>query len=139
MRAILSSEVLTEAFFSQPAVDQRHGIESAQWVLDHGGRADMVVAALVHDIGKRHARLGTIARSLVSAASKLGLPTGTRGRRYLTHGVEGAGELEAAGAPTLAVEFARHHHAARPASIPQQDWDLLVASDEVFGRRPRTG
>lgn len=93
------------------------------------------MAALVHDIGKRHAGLGVMGRSLVSALSKLGLPTGRRGQEYLSHGELGAVELEAAGIGGIAVDFARHHHGTRPDSIDSVTWRLLQQADgETAGR-----
>jgi len=118
-------------FFSQPHVDQRHGYEAARTVLssdldDH----DVVVAAALHDIGKRHARLGLIGRSFTSVAMKTSLPMTARMRSYRDHGRVAAEELADMSAPVVAIEFARHHHGERPASIPPRIWDTLQRADQ---------
>lgn len=123
-------------FFSQPGPDQRHGYHAAQVVLASGTRSVPIVkAALLHDAGKRHARLGVVARSLVSVLIRLRLPLPSRGRQYRDHGEAAARELDEIGCEALVVEFARHHHGARPTGIPQAIWDLLQLADEP----PKTG
>lgn len=123
-------------FFSQPHPDQRHGYHAAQVVLASGSRfVPVIKAALLHDVGKRHARLGVVARSLVSVLIRLRLPLPARGRQYQDHGEQAARELEEIGCERLVVEFARHHHGERPAGIPQAIWDLLQLADEP----PKTG
>lgn len=124
MQTYLEAE--QEAFFAQSRADQRHGYEAARRV---GELRQLVRAALLHDIGKRHAGLGLIGRVLVSAAAKLSLPLGRRGLLYLDHGELAAAELTALGAEPLVVEFARDHHGERPATIPPQDWTMLVRAD----------
>jgi hypothetical protein len=121
---------ISELFFAQPPADQRHGYEAATSLEPEGAAADLIVAALVHDIGKRHSRLGVIGRSLASVAIKLRLPLSERMRAYRDHGIIGAHELAMAGAPSLAVDFALHHHGARPESISEPVWDLLNRADE---------
>lgn len=113
-------------FFDQPVVDQRHGYEAAQRM---GERPDLIRAALLHDVGKRHARLSPLARALVSAASKLRLPVGPRGRGYLRHGELAAQELAELGVERLVIDFAANHHAERPETITIQDWEALAAAD----------
>jgi len=125
-----------EAFFDQPVADQRHGLSCARFVasrLPH--REDLIRSALLHDLGKRHARLGPIGRSLVTAWSKLGGRTKSRAHLYVQHGEAGAGELEALGVEALVSDFARHHHGERPPSIPAADWDVLQAADRDRTRR----
>ncbi len=121
---------LAEVFFAQNAADQRHGLHAAQVVLAGGGAADTVVAALLHDIGKRNARLGAIGRSVASILIILRLPLTERMRAYRDHGMTGAVELARLGAPALAIDFALHHHGRRPPTIDPEIWDLLVAADE---------
>lgn len=122
---------LGELFFSQPPADQRHAYQ-AGLVVVAGGQAhsDVVVAALMHDVGKRHSRLGVIGRSVASIAVRLHLPLGDRMTAYRDHGMLAARELAGAGAVPLVVDFARHHHGERPSSISQQVWDLLLAADQ---------
>lgn len=122
---------LAALFFAQPKADRRHGYEAALIVVAHGSDdSDALVAALVHDVGKRHARLGVFARSAASIFIMLGLPLGTRMTAYRDHGLVGAHELGGAGAPALAVDFALHHQGDRPPSIAPSTWDLLVAADQ---------
>ena len=125
-----------EAFFDQSVADQRHGLSCARFVATRRpNRGDLIRSALLHDLGKRHARLGPIGRSFVTAWSKLGGRTKGRALVYVEHGDAGARELEALGAETLVSDFARHHHRERPQSINEDDWDLLQAAD----RAPRGG
>lgn len=118
-------------FWRQPVADQRHGLESARSVaLRLPGRTDAARAALLHDVGKRHARLGVIGRSLASLLELLHLPAPGRLGSYLDHGRLGAEELRAAGAEELVVAFTRAHHGRRPSSIDPVVWEALVEADE---------
>lgn len=124
-------EQLQGPFFGQPPADQRHGVEAARHVIAAGiDDPDAVIAALTHDIGKRHARLGALGRVIATLMIKARLPLPARFRVYRDHGLLAAEELEAAGAPALAVAFARHHHGARPVTIDQEVWRILVESDQ---------
>jgi hypothetical protein len=123
---------LAALFWAQQVADQRHGLECARAVLSsRPGRADLARAALLHDVGKRHAGLGTLARSLASGAAALRLPTRGRWAAYLRHGSLGAADLEARGADAREVAFARAHHATRPESFPAADWEALLRADRV--------
>lgn len=116
-------------FFDQPAADQRHGLAAARLVTGELRRA-----ALLHDVGKQRAGLGVWGRSVASALAKLHVPVRGRLATYLDHGPLGAEMLEALGAELLVVEFARHHHHARPSTIGASDWDKLLRAD----RKART-
>lgn len=94
-----------------------------------------VRAALLHDVGKRHARLGVIGRSFASVAIKARLPLTSRWRLYRDHGRIGSKELEAVGSDSLVVEFAHHHHGTRPPGIPEHTWTILQLADQP----PKTG
>lgn len=123
-------------FFDQPAADQRHGLESAHHVaLVRPDRLDLIRAALLHDVGKRHARLGVLGRVLASLIIRLSLPLPKRVALYREHGPVGAADLAAAGAEDVVVAFARAHHASKPPQIELDDWQVMVASDRAKVRR----
>lgn len=129
-----------DLFFSQSHFDQRHGFESALYVAAHGpGRTDLIRAALLHDLGKRRARIGSLGRSLASAWSKFGGKTSGPWAAYLEHGRLGSEDLEGAGSEPLVVLFARSHHGDRPDEIPAEDWDLLQRADKVRRRESADG
>lgn len=133
VRRWLSDPDVTAAFFQQSGADQRHGYRAARHTEEQApGRLDLVRAALVHDIGKRHARLGPIGRSLASVAIRLRLPLTPRWALYRDHGALGSAEM--AGMEQVVVEFARSHHHERPVGIAPSDWDVLTAADS-----PRVG
>jgi putative nucleotidyltransferase with HDIG domain len=126
----LDSEGESGIFWEQSVADQRHGLEAARMVAAaRPDRRDLIRAALLHDVGKRQSNLGVIGRSLASLCAKLRLPVRGSWRRYLNHGVLGARELASLGSGTLVVEFARHHHGRRPATIPVDDWEVLQRAD----------
>jgi putative nucleotidyltransferase with HDIG domain len=119
-------------FWCQPVCDQRHGFECAARVLGLApSREDLAAAALLHDVGKRHAGLGAVGRALATGAGMLRLPVSRRGAAYRNHAASGAADLAAAGAPPAVVAFARSHHGPRPADITPGDWDLLCATDRA--------
>ena len=100
--------------------DQRHAIG----VLQRLGPAPDVLrqAALLHDVGKARAYLGTPGRTLVVLAETthtMGLVAripsiGPRVVRYTRHPEIGAQMLRAAGAPDALVEIVAEHQAPRP-------------------------
>jgi hypothetical protein len=119
-------------FFTQPNHDQRHGYQSARLVFEEApNRLDLVRAALLHDIGKRHSGMGPLARSAASAWVKLGGKPRGRWAWYLDHGAAGATDLQEMGAEPIVVAFTRNHHGARPDEITQEDWDLLQQADKA--------
>jgi putative nucleotidyltransferase with HDIG domain len=121
----------SEVFFSQPDSDQRHGYHAALVVLSAADAdASTVRAALLHDVGKRHSRLGVVGRSVVSVLIRVGLPLPERGRLYRDHGEIAARELGELGCEALVVDFARHHHGERPSGIPLPTWELLQLADQ---------
>lgn len=117
-----------EVFWKQPVPDLDHALRGAVWLAAEG-RPDLAGPFLLHDIGKRHARLGTIGRSFVTALALVHLPVGRRGRAYLDHAAAGAAELALLGSSEITVAFARHHHSSRSPGPAAADWDLLVAAD----------
>jgi hypothetical protein len=122
-------------FFEQSAADQRHGLDSARHVASAGASPELIRAALMHDIGKRHARLGVLGRTIASVCQRMGIPVTGRLGVYLDHPRLGAAELEALGFGALVVGYTRSHHDGRPTTIPEADWDLLTAADTVVGRK----
>ena len=117
-------------YWDQTVADQRHGLDGARVVAAlRPDRRDLIRAALLHDVGKRHSRLGPIERSLASLCAKLGLPVRGAWLRYLNHGPMGADDLESLGCEGLVVAFARSHHHLRPDGIAFSDWEILQAAD----------
>ncbi len=132
-------EDLARLFFQQNDADQRHGYEAAAFVHDtEPERMDLVAAAALHDVGKRHANLGIIGRSVASLLILARLPLTERMRSYRDHGILGADELEQEGAPRLVVEFARDHHGQAPPGFASLEWDLLQQADEPAKARKST-
>ncbi len=129
---------MAEVFFEQMTADQRHGYHAALSVISDGrSDSDVIAAALMHDIGKRHARLGVIGRSVTSIMILLGLPLTRRMLLYKDHGRNGARELARLGAPPLAIEFALHHQGERPHTIENQIWEILISADQAPKARTR--
>jgi putative nucleotidyltransferase with HDIG domain len=129
VKAWLSSDEAA-AFFAQSDADQRHGHSAAATVrAEAPGDAEALRAALLHDIGKRHAGLGVIGRVVASVLILAKAPLRGRLAIYRDHGPVGADELQQLGAEALVVDFARHHHEERPASIEPATWDLLWRAD----------
>lgn len=104
--------------------DRRHSVEvarEARRLLGPEAGEPVLAAALLHDVGKLDAGLGTVGRV---AATVIGLAAGSgtvsrwdgkggfRGRtaRYLQHPQRGAELLAEAGSDPLAVAWARDHH-----------------------------
>ena len=112
-------------------MDQRHGYDAADFVRRQApSHTDLQVAAALHDVGKRHAELGVIGRSIASILILLKTPLTTRMALYRDHGASAAIELEKLEAPQLVIDFARHHHAERPNTIDTDEWALLQAADQ---------
>lgn len=120
-----------DLFFAQSTADQRHGFHAATVVgASPLADTDIIHAAALHDVGKRHAHLGILGRSVASMLILLGLPLSKRMQIYRDHGHLAADELESLDAPPLVSTFAAHHHGRRPASIPSDVWNLLQTADQ---------
>ena len=120
-----------ELFWGQHPADQRHGLESAKAVLGASpGRRDLARACLLHDVGKRHARLRVLGRTAATVGAIAHLPLTSAMSAYLDHGRLGGDDLARAGAEDLVVSFARFHHESAPPGVDIEDWALMVAADE---------
>jgi hypothetical protein len=126
-RTILGPD-LWPLFVAQQVPDQRHGFNAGKKLT--GKPHDLVAAAMLHDVGKADSSLGVIGRSVATVLITLRLPMTARMRRYRDHGELGAVSLESAGAPPVAVLFARHHQGKRPETITLDDWETLIWADE---------
>jgi hypothetical protein len=120
-----------DAFCEQAVADQRHGYSAGRAVEETlASSPGAVRAALLHDIGKRHAGLGLAGRTLASVAIRIGLPLWEGARTYRDHGMIGSRELAAWGAEPLVVEFALFHHGTCPPTIETDLWQVLVEGDK---------
>lgn len=129
--AALLSSAEAEVFWAQPVPDLAHGVRSAEAVLNRRpDRSDLARAALLHDVGKRHSRLGTIGRSVAAGLSLMRIPVRGRFYSYLDHAEIGARELEALGCDELVVAFTRHHHRVMPAGFDGEAWTILAEADD---------
>ena len=129
---LLASDAERAMFWGQPGADRRHGLAAARAVAEaRPGRTDLIRAALLHDAGKRRARLGAAGRVRAEIRSRLGLPPSEREAAYLDHGRLGAEELAAAGAEPLVAAYALRHHGGRPDEISPDDWAVLQAADRA--------
>lgn len=126
-------------WWRQPVGDQRHALLAAHHVLanlpDH---RSAVRAALLHDLGKRHCRLGAVGRSVATVIGATGMPQRGRIEAYLNHGRLGAAELETLGAESLVVDFAKHHTDGMPPGVDEELWSVLFAADRTT-KRPGGG
>jgi hypothetical protein len=110
--------------------DRRHAVGVARAV-----PAPLAAAALLHDVGKVEAGLGTLARvpaTLVGLVARERVVRGNgRIARYLRHDALGADLLAAAGADPLTVAWAREHHLP-PArwTVPADAGAALKAADD---------
>lgn len=124
------------------APDRRHGEGVARRVeatLPEAGGA-VLVAALLHDVGKLEAGVGTFGRVAATVVGLTGLPrsrgwSGRRGwrskvGRYLEHDRIGADLLGSAGSDPLVVAWARQHHwPSRRFELPAPVAAALKAAD----------
>ena len=129
--AALPAELAT-LFFRQSAADQRHAvIVAGRLRAQRPDDDDAFAAALVHDVGKADAPIGPIQRSLATTLEAAHLPLPPSWQRYRRHGEIGAQALEAAGAPLIAVTFARHHPGPAPAGVDADAWLALTDADHT--------
>lgn len=129
-----------DLFLSQGVPDRRHGYTAGRHVEAAAPeRADLIRAAVLHDVGKRHARLGVIGRVLASLALRLRIPVRGRYALYRDHGALGASDLARIGSPSVVVEYAdTHHGGSAGGSLSTAERRILDASDRTgirLGRR----
>lgn len=107
--------------------DRKHAVGVARVVHAHPDVDDraVVAAALLHDVGKVDAHLGTFGRVLATVIGRRRTDRwtdrgGWRGRiaRYLRHDVIGATLLAEVGSDPLIVQWARDHHR------PESTWSV---------------
>jgi hypothetical protein len=123
------------------AADRRHAVAVGHRVAialggeETAGR-QVVAAALLHDVGKVDAGLGTFGRVgatvmvVVVGRARAAARPGRVGR-YLRHAERGGDLLEAAGSEPLTVTWAREHHLpAGRWTLPRPVADALKAADD---------
>lgn len=109
--------------------DQRHAVGVARTVSASHSERPVIAAALLHDVGKIEADLGTFGRV---AATLVGHRR-ARGRlaTYLRHDAIGAELLTAAGSDPVTVAWAREHHLPPQRwTVPQEIAKALKAADD---------
>ena len=120
--------------------DRRHAVAVARRVerrLGHEATRPVLAAALLHDVGKVAAGLGTYGRVVATVAGRASGRAMAREwskakgftRRvglYLRHPELGGDMLELAGSDPLTVAWARQHH------LPEDDWTVDRRLGEVL-------
>lgn len=128
--------------------DQRHAVRVARRVeaalaesplADAGGSSDRVAlaAALLHDVGKNEARLGTYGRTIATVSGVVGgldLAEIWQERSgftrkvglYLRYGIIGAEMLQLAGSDPVVIAWSIEHH------LPEEDWSIPVELGRIL-------
>lgn len=119
--------------------DRRHAVGVARDVqrrlAPSAASPPVLAAALLHDVGKVDAGLGTIARVPATVAGLVARERIAAGdgrvARYLRHDLIGADLLAAAGADRLTIAWAREHHLAPERwTLPPEVAAALKAADD---------
>lgn len=108
-------------FEGQAPRDQRHSAGTARWLLErgHDDDHDLLVAALLHDIGKGQQRTRDRVAHVVAGWFHVGALVAAEGSaiamraaiaRSRTHSELGAEAMAAVRAPERAIELTRLHH-----------------------------
>lgn len=134
VRSVLSDSEL-KLWQRMSRADRRHSVgvaRDAEHRLGHAATTPVLAAALLHDVGKVAAGLGTYGRVVATlagaAAGRSMAEAWTQGKGftrkvglYLRHPVLGADMLAMAGSDPLTVTWAREHH------LPEEEWTLPAA------------
>lgn len=134
----LSSDLIA-LFQTMSRGDQLHGIQVLRMLREEGQTdPDLLVAALLHDVGKARYRYGLLARTIAILGRKF-FPVWAEARAegdlrwpgrvfviYEKHPLWSAEMMAAAGASPLAVEIALRHQEVLP-SKPENRVDELLA------------
>jgi putative nucleotidyltransferase with HDIG domain len=119
-------------FWAMSRPDRRHALAAAAVVhRARPDRADLIRAALLHDVGKAAASIGVLARVAAALLEATRLPAPGRLGVYLDHPRLGARALEAIGTEPSIIAYTEHHHGERPAGFDPNDWALLQEADSV--------
>ncbi len=136
---------LAELFGRMTRAEQAHSVRVAQALAAEGQtEPDLLLAALLHDVGKTRAPLSLWERALVvvcgnfapGLAERLGRAEDGRGPKRIIqrpfviarqHPLWGAEMAECAGAPPRSVALIRRHQAVLPAP-PRTEQDRLLAA-----------
>jgi putative nucleotidyltransferase with HDIG domain len=129
----LLSEAELALWRRMSGADRRHAAGVARRVgVTHTERA-VLVAALLHDVGKVESGLDTFERVPATLARPFAerAPVPERWRRYYRHPELGAELLELAGSDPLVVAWAREHHSP-PAkwTVPADVGTALKSADD---------
>lgn len=109
--------------------DRRHAVGVAKVVAAADAQRPLVAAALLHDVGKIDAGLGTFGRVVATVLDRR--EGDGRFARYRRHDAIGAALLEAAGSDPLVVAWAAEHHTpAERWSVPHAAGELLKRADD---------
>ena len=133
-RARLRPEELA-LWSAQAPVDRAHSLAVARAVVrgtsTEGVPAWVGPAALLHDVGKADAGLGSVGRAVATVVELAGLGRAPgRLGRYLHYPEVGADRLAAVGAAPLVVAWAREHHLPPSQWTVPRPWaDRLAAAD----------
>ena len=111
------------------AADQRHAVGVARKVAASHTDRPVLAAALLHDVGKIDAGLGTFGRVVATLIGR----RCAKGRfaLYLRHDAIGASLLTDAGSDPLTIAWAREHHQPPDRwTVPREIAEALKAADD---------